>query len=94
MGGAGSRLRQERRQRRRAHTIDRALRLVRDEGVHAIHRIGGDATTEAQAADQLAVVHRQPPECGLRHPGTAAELGYVAQERFAQRTTSGYFPGK
>ena len=38
--------------------------------------------------DQLAVVDRQPPEGGFRHAGAAAEFGDVAQERFAQWTTS------
>ena len=64
------------------------LRLARDEGAHAVHRVGGDASAKPQPVDQLAVVHRQPPERRFRHTGAAAVLGDVAQERFAHRTTS------
>jgi hypothetical protein len=85
--GAGGRL-SRRHSQCSGRAVHRAGAFAIDEGAHAADRVSGDAPAEAEPADQLAVVHRQPPKGGLCHAGAAAEFGDVAQERFAQRTTS------
>ena len=88
VGGAGGWRRRTRAAVRTGAPFTHAVRLAGDEGAHAVHGVGGDAAAEAQPADELAVVHRETPERRFGHAGAAAVLGDVAQQRFAQRTTS------
>jgi len=64
------------------------VRLARHEGAYAVHRVGGDAPAQPEAADQLAVIHRHPAEGGFGHPGAAAEFGDVAQQSLTHEEPS------
>src|SRR5262249_54178394 len=60
----------------------RARLVVLDERLHALDRVERDAAAEAQAADQLAVVDREPAEGRLRHADAPAVAGDLAQQGF------------
>ena len=67
-------------------------RLPLDEGSDALRGVGRDPAAQAQPADKLAVVDREPPEGRFRHARPAAVIGDVAQQSFAHELA--FFGGK
>jgi hypothetical protein len=81
--------------RRHRHRRRRGVRAVcrrragpGDKGAHPVLGVGRHPPAQPQPVDQLAVVDREAAKRRFRHPGLAAIVGDVAQQRFAHETIS------